>query len=64
MNDQIEVVELRSLGIEEIGRNAASGAVEHGGELRQRDRRAGKLAAGAASQNDLFDGVARHGLVR
>ena len=64
VDDQIEVVELRSLGIEEIGGDAARGAVEYGGELRQRDRSAGKLAAGTTAQDDLFDRIARHGLVR
>ncbi len=39
MDDQIEVVKLRSHRIEEIGGHAASGAIEHGGELRQGDRR-------------------------
>ena len=54
------MVELRSHGIEKISGHAAGGAVEHGGELRKRDRRAGELAAGAAPQDDLLDGVARN----
>ena len=64
VDDQVEMVELRSHGIEEIGGHAASGAVEHGGELRQRDRRMRKLAAGTAPQDDLLDRVARNFRVR
>ena len=64
IHSQIELVELRSRGIEEIGADAARGPVEHGGELRQGDRGAGKPAAGASPQDDLFDRVARHGLIR
>src|SRR4029077_18579828 len=60
VDNQVEVVELRSEWIEEVGRYTARRPVEHGGELGQADRSARKLAAGAATQDNLFDGIARH----
>jgi hypothetical protein len=60
VHDQIEVIELRSEGIEEVCRKAARGSIEHGRKLRQGDWSAGKLAAGTASQDDLLDRVARY----
>src|SRR6266852_2617699 len=60
VNDQVEMVELRSHRIEKVCRYAASGAVQHGGKLRQCDRRAGKLAGRTTSQDDLLDRVTRH----
>ena len=58
--DQVEMVELRSDGIEKVSGHAAGSSVQHGRELRQRDRGPGKLAARTATQNDLLDGVARY----
>src|ERR1700692_4648963 len=60
VDNQVEMVELRSERIEEVGRYAARRPVEHGGELGQADRRACKLAARAATQDNLLDGIARH----
>src|SRR5216684_2507846 len=61
VNDQVEIIELSSGRIEEIGGDAARGAVQHGGKLRQGDRAAREFAAGTAALDDLLDGVARHG---
>ncbi len=58
VDNQVEMVELRSERIEEVGRYAARRPVEHGGELGQADRRACKLAARAATQDNLLDGRA------
>src|SRR6266853_2707346 len=55
VDNQVEMVELRSERIEEVGRYAARRPVEHGGELGQADRSVRKLAAGAATQDDLVD---------
>src|SRR6266446_1415631 len=60
VDNQVEMVELRSERVEEVGRDAARRPVEHGGELGQADRSARKLAAGTAPQDDLLDGIARH----
>src|SRR5260370_38501600 len=65
VENQIEVVELssdRSLEVrnEEVSGYSAGRAVEHRGKLRQADRRARKLAAGTAAQDDLAERVARH----
>src|SRR5260370_23609119 len=65
VDNQIEVVELSSDRSLEVRKDEVSGfsarrAVEHCGKLRQADRRARKLAAGTAAQDDLLDRVARH----
>src|SRR5258708_36822393 len=60
VDNQVEMVELRSKRIQEVGRYAAGRPVEHSGELGQADRCARKLAAGAATQDDLLDGIAGH----
>src|SRR5258708_17076637 len=60
MNDQIEVIELRSWWIEKIRRHAAGRAVQHRGKLRQRDRAPRKLSSGATPLDDLLDRVARY----
>src|SRR5260370_13844923 len=65
VDNQIEVVELSSDRSLEVRKEAVSGysagrAVEHGGKLRQADRRARKLAAGNAAQDDLLDRGAGH----
>ena len=57
VDDQIQMVELRSQRIEEIGGHAASGASQHGRELSQGDWRTSELAAGTAAQDDLLDRV-------
>ena len=60
VDDQVEIIELSSRRIEEICWDAACGAVEHGGKLRQGDGAAGKFARGTAALDDLLDRVARH----
>src|SRR5207237_6310380 len=64
MDNQGEVAYLSSRRIEEICGHAAGGSVEHGGELRQTDRRSGKLAGRTTSQDDLLDRVVRHLCIR
>src|SRR6266404_8684017 len=51
VDNQVEMVELRSERTEEVGRDAARRAVEHGGKLGQADRSTSKLAAGTAPQD-------------
>src|SRR6266403_538514 len=60
VDNQVEIIELSSRGIKEIGGHAAGGAVQHGRKLWQRNRAAGKFSRGTAALDDLFDGVARH----
>ena len=64
MDNQIEVVELRSHRIEEIRGYAAGSSVQHGGELRQADRRAGKLRLEPRRRMTCSIGIARHFRVR
>src|SRR5437660_1320481 len=60
VDNQVQLIELSSRWIEEICGDAAGCSVEHGGELRQTDRRSGKLAGRTTSQDDLLDRVVRH----
>src|SRR5258707_14779983 len=64
MGNHVKMVELRSHGIEKVGRHSARGSVEKRGQLRKADWRLHKLTAGAAAQDHLFDGVARSFRVR
>src|SRR5258708_28687788 len=64
MGNHVKMVELRSRGIEKVGRHTARGSVEQRRQLRKADWRLHKLTAGAAAQDHLFDGVARCSRVR
>ncbi len=60
VDNQVEIIELGSAGIEEIRGHATSGAVQQGGKLRQSDGAAGEFAGGTSALDDLLDGVARY----
>ena len=60
VDDQIQIVEVVSQHIEEIGGNSVPGAVEHGRKLRQGEGIARELPGGAAARNDLLDRIGRN----
>ena len=63
VNDKIEIVERLRVRLKKIRRDAARGAVEHGGELGEGDRFAGKLARRAAPQDHLLNLIRRDFLI-